>query len=258
MLIDTHAHTYEEDFFSDIDLVVQNAENAGVSKVLLPNIDLDSIEKMNVLVSKYPNTFIPMMGLHPCYVKEGWESDLKQIKDTLYENPNRFCAVGEIGLDYHWDTSLVDAQKFCFQEQLEWSAELKKPVSIHTRKSLFDVISVLKKNKEKQLQGVIHCFSGSLEEAKQVLDLGFYLGIGGVVTFKNAGVAEVIKEIDLKYLVLETDAPYLAPAPHRGKRNENSYVRIIAEKIAEIKDVSLEEVSNVTTQNACNLFGISI
>jgi TatD DNase family protein len=248
-MIDTHAHAYDADLMKDYDGFVARAKTNGVSKILLPNIDLDSVQPLKALVEKDPNYFVGMMGLHPCYVKENWEADLANIKEELFQNTDQYCAVGEIGLDYHWDTTFVEEQKSAFRIQIEWALELKKPINVHTRKSLDEALDIIKSYKGKSLTGIIHCFSGSMEQAKRIIDLGFLMGIGGVVTYKNAGVAEVVKEIPMEYVVLETDSPYLAPVPYRGKTNEPSYIKYAAEKIAELKGISLDEVVNMTSEN---------
>ena len=255
-LIDTHAHAYDPDLTAIYGEWTERASNNQLSKILLPNIDIESIAQMYELVDKDPTRCVPMMGLHPCSVKANYEDVLSQIKGELYSKKYPFCAVGEIGLDYHWDTTFIEEQKSAFKMQIEWAIDLNIPIAVHTRKSLDEAIHIIKTYRTQKLKGVIHCFGGSLQQANQIIDLGFYMGIGGVITYKNAGLAEIVKDIDLKHLVLETDAPYLTPVPHRGKLNEPSYVKYVAEKIAEIKGLSLEEVAAQTTENARNLFSI--
>ncbi len=255
-IIDTHAHAYDPDLESVYDAWVDRANKNHVEKILLPNIDIPSIQQMYDLVDKNPHQFIPMMGLHPCSVKGDYMEVLDEIKGELYSKKYTFCAVGEIGLDYHWDLDFVEEQKHAFNTQIQWAIDLNIPIAVHTRKSLDEAIHIIKSYKSTNLRGVIHCFGGSIQQAEQIIHLGFYLGIGGVITYKNAGLAEVIKHIDIKHLVLETDSPYLTPVPHRGKQNEPSYIKLVAEKIAEIKGITLEEVASITTTNAQKLFSL--
>jgi TatD DNase family protein len=254
ILIDTHTHLYDESFEADQDQMIQRASDAGVSKMFLPNCDSETIKAMLTLEEKFPTQCYAMMGLHPTYVKENFRQELANMH-TWFEK-RTFVAVGEIGLDYYWDKTFIAQQKEAFQLQIEWSLHHKIPIVIHTRDATLDTISIVKQYVKQGVKGVFHCFSGSYETAKQIIDMGFYLGIGGVLTYKKAGLQEVAQQIDLKHLVLETDAPYLTPTPHRGKRNESAYTKIIAEKLAEIKNISLEEVASITTQNALELFQI--
>jgi TatD DNase family protein len=252
MLIDTHTHLYDEQFHPDLDLILQRALNAGVERMYLPNCDSGTIEAMLKVEQTYPNHCFAMMGLHPCYVKENVHDELAIVRQYLEKRP--FCAVGEIGLDYHWDKTFIAQQKEAFRMQIEWAIEFKIPIVIHNREATQDSIDIVKSYVPQGLRGVFHCFSGSYESAKQIIDCGFYLGIGGVLTYKNAGLQQVVREIDLSHLVLETDAPYLTPVPHRGKRNESSYVALVAQRLAELKELPLSEVRRVTTQNALTLF----
>lgn len=249
MLIDTHAHLYLEGFDSDRDKVLQNAVSAGVSHIVLPNIDQDSVLPMMKMVIEYPTICFPLIGIHPCSVKDDFENDLKFINDLLVKN--RFWGIGEIGLDYYWDKALIKEQIHAFEIQLDLAIEHQLPAIIHIRESFEDTWSILSKRDN---TGILHCYPGSLEQAKKVIDKGFLLGIGGVLTFKNAHLVDVIKGIDLKYIVLETDSPFLTPAPFRGKRNEPSYLVPIAQKIAEIKGVDFETVARITTENAKRIF----
>lgn len=253
MFIDTHTHLYDEKFDSDRAAMIQTAINAGVQKMYLPNCDSTTIEGMFAVENEFPNNCFAMMGLHPCYVKENVLDELKIVEQWLEKR--KFAAVGEIGLDYYWDKSFVHEQQKALRTQIELSLHYRLPIVIHTREATKDTIDIVKEFQSRGVRGVFHCFSGSLETAKQIIALGFYLGIGGVLTYKNAGLQEVIKQVDLKHLVLETDAPYLTPVPHRGKRNESAYVSLVALKLAELKEVDLEEVENITTENAIELFG---
>nr|MBP6315234.1 TatD family hydrolase [Chitinophagaceae bacterium] len=255
MYIDTHTHIYDEKFDLDRSDMIQKAIDAGVEKMYLPNCDSTTIEGMFAVEKEFPNNCFAMMGLHPCYVKEHVADELKIVEQWLSQR--KFAAVGEIGLDYYWDKTFVHEQKSAFRTQIEWSLQYNLPIVIHTRESTKDTIDIVKEYQSRGVRGVFHCFSGSLETAKQITDMGFYLGIGGVLTYKNAGLQEVIKHIDLKHIVLETDAPYLTPVPHRGKRNESAYVTLVAEKLAELKGVELVEVENITTENAQELFGVA-
>ncbi|MCI5055733.1 MAG: TatD family hydrolase, partial [Flavobacteriales bacterium] len=227
-----------------------------VEKFFLPNINKASFEAMMSLVERYPDHMYPMMGLHPCDVKEDFEQELDFVKEM--QNRHRFYGVGEMGIDLHWDLSFVEQQKEAFRIQVALAKELDLPVIIHARKALDLVFDLLDELNSDGLRGIFHCFDGSLEQAQRALGFqGFYLGIGGVVTFKNSGLKDVISAIDLEHLVLETDAPYLAPSPFRGKRNESSYIPNIADKLSEIKSVSIKEVARITTENAMNVFRIS-
>ncbi|HRH02698.1 MAG TPA: TatD family hydrolase [Bacteroidia bacterium] len=258
ILVDTHTHLYVEEFDNDRDQMIADAMHLGIQKFYLPNIDTSSIEPMKQLVQKYPANCFAMMGLHPCSVNENVDQELATIKKLLFAE--KYVAVGEIGIDLYWDKTFVAQQKQAFRTQIKWAIELKLPISIHCRNAFDEIYAIMREfcepNEVNALKGIFHCFSGNSEQAKKVIDLGFYLGIGGVVTFKNSGLDKVVKEIDLERIVLETDSPYLAPAPHRGKRNESGYIRIIAEKVAEIKNCSLEQVAEITTKNAQLIFGI--
>jgi TatD DNase family protein len=251
-LIDTHTHLYVEEFKSDINSVVERAENEGVEKFYLPAIDSSENESLLKLEKKFSGKMYAMAGLHPCSVKENFKIEIEKIQEQLSQR--EFAAIGETGLDFYWDTTFKKQQYENLHLHAQWAIEYKRPLVLHTRNAMQETIDVIKQYREKNLFGIFHCFSGSLQNAKDILDLGFLLGIGGVLTFKNSGLAEVIKEIDLKYLVLETDSPYLAPVPYRGKRNESSYLKYIVQKLAEIKNVSIEEVASKTTNNAENVF----
>jgi TatD DNase family protein len=255
-LIDTHAHCYSDSMLDKKSEWIERLKLNQISKVLLPNIDIASINQMHDLCDEYPNIFYQMMGLHPCDVKENYKQDLAIIYKYLSTNPDRYCGVGEIGLDYHWDLTYQSEQIEALKTQFEWAIEFDKAVSIHSRKANQDTIPLITEYSKKGLRGVMHCFSGSKQEAQKIIDCGFYLGIGGVLTFPKAGLQEVIKEIDLKHIVLETDSPYLAPVPYRGKPNEPSYLINIASCFANLKGISLEEVAEKTTENAKLIFNL--
>lgn len=252
-MIDTHSHLYSRKFQSDSAETTARAREV-LSHVFLPNIDLDSVDDMNALTASAPDFFFPMMGLHPCYVKADWREVLAKMEQEFADG--KYYGVGETGLDYHWDKTFVAEQKDSLRMQIEWAKDMDLPLILHCRESMDDVIELVKEGQDGRLKGIFHCFTGTTEQADQVKDLGFLMGIGGVVTFKNGGLAEILPHIDLKDLVLETDSPYLPPVPYRGKRNESSYIPIIARKLAEIKDVTLAEVDRVTSANAFGLFGV--
>jgi len=253
-LIDTHAHLYAEEFDEDRAEMLLRANNAGVNAILLPNIDGSSIEPMEKLAAQNPSC-IKMMGLHPTYVKENWEEELSIIQTKLFTDPNQYCAVGEIGMDLYWDKTFLEEQKEVFRRQLKWAKELNLPIAIHVRKAFDELFEVMDQEWTPALKGVFHCYTGSIEQVKKIMKYEqFYFGIGGVLTYKNAGLQEVIPHIPLNRLVLETDAPYLSPVPYRGKRNESSYVAEVAGKIVDILGISIDEVKEITSQNAIELF----
>ncbi len=252
-LIDTHCHMYLPEFEGDLLQVMQRAENEGINKFYLPAIDSTVTEAMLKLEDKFPGKCFAMMGVHPCSVKENYQEELDLAKGWLARR--RFSAVGEIGLDYYWDKTCIPQQKLAFHQQVEWALQYKLPIVIHSRDSMDDCISIVQEHQQGNLRGIFHCFTGSYEQALKIIDTGFYLGIGGMLTYKNAGMPAVLDKIPLEHMVLETDAPYLTPVPFRGKRNESSYLKYIAEKLAMVKGVSLEEIAQVTTRNAQNIFG---
>jgi TatD DNase family protein len=257
ILIDTHAHLYLDEFDTDREAVIQNAIRSGVKQILCPNIDSESLSALDTLCESYPGYCLPMMGLHPTSVKENYKDELEIIRKRLFESPKEhYIAVGEIGIDLYWDKTFLLQQQEVLELQLEWALSKKLPVAIHSRDSFDAIMEVLKKFTS--LTGVFHCFSGNVEQAEQVVSKGFLLGIGGVVTFKNAGLDKVVEATDLSNIVLETDAPYLAPMPFRGKRNESAYVSLVAQKIAQIKDVSYTEVCEITSGNAIKLFNLAV
>lgn len=253
-LTDTHTHLYAKEFENDLPALLQQANALGVERFFMPNIDNHSIAGMLELEKTYPGKCFPMMGLHPCSVKENRKSEMLIVEEWLAKR--KFAAVGEMGIDLFWDKTFLEEQKMAFIQQVELANHYKLPIVIHTRDSFDVVIDLLKSTRKEAPAGIFHCFTGNAEQAKQVIDMGFYIGIGGVVTFKNGGLDKTILEIDLKNIVLETDAPYLAPVPYRGKRNEPSYILKVAEKISELKNCSLEEVARVTTENSRKVFGM--
>lgn len=252
-MIDTHTHLYVPEFSIDEDLVVSRAEAAGISAAYLPAIDSETHEAMLAFEARYPNWARAMMGLHPCSVQADYQEELDVVEGWLQQR--RFAAIGEIGLDHYWDKTYVDEQEEAFRVQMEWAISYDYPIVIHTRNAMQETINLVKEYTPRGLRGIFHCFSGSKESAREIIRAGFYLGIGGVVTYPKAGLAEVLKEIDAAHLVLETDAPYLTPVPYRGKRNETSYLGIILHKLAEIYDRPPEEIDAITTANAQNIFG---
>jgi TatD DNase family protein len=252
ILTDTHCHLYSEEFTGDIELVMQRASAEGVQKFYLPAIDSTAIDAMLALEIAYPGKCIAMMGLHPCYVKENFQNELDIVSGWLAKR--KFAAVGEIGLDHYWDKTFVKEQEEAFRVQIEWSLQYDLPIVIHTRNAMQETINIVKEYVPRGIRGIFHCFSGSTESAKEIIKAGFYLGIGGVLTYKKAGLAEVLQDIDLQHLVLETDAPYLTPVPFRGKRNESAYLKYIAGFLAQLKNTSVEEVAAITTANAQKIF----
>lgn len=250
--IDSHTHLYLPDFKEDIDGIIANAKRNEVEQVYLPAIDSETHEDLLNLVQKDARFFRPMMGVHPCSVKEHYKEELT-IAENYLNSRNNWSAVGEIGLDFYWDVSFREQQIEAFHIQIEWAIAKNLPIVIHSRKSTYECIEIVKQYKGK-LRGIFHCFSGSLEEANEIVKLDFLLGIGGVVTYKNAGLKQVIPKIDLKHIVLETDSPYLTPVPYRGKRNESAYIRLVADEIALLTNKPLLEIADITTQNALTLF----
>jgi len=252
LFVDTHTHLFVEQFDTDRKEMVERAIAHKVDKMLLPNIDSNTIDAMLSLEDQFPLHCHAMMGLHPCSVNQDFESELKIVEKWL--DKREFCAVGEMGLDLHWDKTFYEQQKKAFLQQCEWAFDLKIPVVIHSRKATQEAIDLLMSMGARRPMGVFHCFGGTLEEARQIMDMGFYMGIGGVVTFKNGGLKEILTDIPLNSIVLETDSPYLAPTPFRGKRNESGYIRQIASSIASIYQTDEEKIAEVTTANAKNLF----
>lgn len=250
--IDTHAHIYLEEFNTDLNDLLQNAKNQFVEKIFMPNIDSSSIDDVHRVEELFPNQCYAMMGLHPCYVKENYEQELKIVEEWIAKR--KYAAIGEIGIDLYWDKSTKTEQEIAFRRQIKWAGELGIPFVIHSRDSLDLTIDIVTELQKGQLTGIFHCFNGDAEQAKKIADVGFLMGIGGVATFKKAGVDKTVAQIDLEHLVLETDAPYLAPTPYRGKQNKPEYIPIIADKISDVQEISVEKVAKTTTENALNLF----
>ncbi|HRG03793.1 MAG: TatD family deoxyribonuclease [Bacteroidia bacterium] len=252
-MIDTHSHIYSEEFDADRDEVILRAQHAGVTKIILPNVDSDSLPRLLKLEARYPDYCYAAVGLHPESVKENYQKELDVIREELERR--RYIAVGEIGIDLYWDKTYQTEQILAFQTQVEWAIEFNLPVIIHVRNSHNETIQALKPYAGKGLKGIFHCFGGTPEEAAEIFSLGdFKLGIGGVVTFKNSGLAASLMHIPPENLVLETDSPYLTPAPFRGKRNESAYTVLVAEKLAQVYDMSVGEIDRITTENACSVF----
>ena len=254
--IDTHSHLYSSQFDEDRTQAINDAISAGVSTILLPNISSEYTKGMLKLCDEFPENCFPMMGLHPCDVNEdNIDAELLHVEQELAKG--KYIAVGEIGLDLYWDKTKLEVQKKAFIHQIELAKKHKLPIAIHVRDSFAEAIEIIEKLNDENLRGVFHCFTGSVEDAQKVINLGnFYLGIGGVLTFKNSGLDKTIAEIELQHLILETDAPYLAPTPFRGKRNESKYIVNIAEKLAEVQQIEIEDVAKITTLNAKKLFGL--
>lgn len=254
MLIDTHSHIYLEDYNHDIDEVMRNAYQNDVKKIILPNIDTGSVKRLLDLSNSYPHLCFPLIGLHPTSVTADYKEELTAVEYWLEKH--KFYGIGEIGIDLFWENKFIQEQKEVFRYQLKLAKNKNIPVVIHVRNSFSEVYDIVSEEQDGSLRGIFHCFSGNETEAEKIIGLGFLLGIGGVVTFKNSNLSEVLKKIDLKHVVLETDSPYLAPVPKRGMRNESSYLVYIAQKIAEIYNVPVEQVADNTTANARSLFGI--
>ena len=252
MLIETHAHLYSTDFSEDVDQVILRAKQAGIAKILMPNIDSQSIEPMLGIEKTYPNFCLPMIGLHPCSVSDNYESELAKVYFWLKKR--KFIAIGEIGTDLYWDQTFWIEQQKAFLQQCQWALDYDLPIAIHSRASIAETIDLIKPYALKGLKGVFHCFSGSIAQAIEIKKLGFYLGIGGVLTFKNGGLSGLMTGIGMDQIILETDSPYLAPKPFRGKRNEPSYLTHIVRELSSCLDMSIAEISQMTTQHAKTLF----
>lgn len=255
-LTDTHTHLYLNAFDTDRKEVVEQAINQGVKYMLLPNIDGSSIEGMLQLCEEFPNNCFPMMGLHPTSVKENFNEELDLVEHWLKKK--KFIAIGETGIDLYWDKTFYEEQETVFSRQLELAKEYKVPIVIHMRDSFEETYRIVEKYAAPDLTGVFHCFTGNEEQAKKIIDLNFKLGIGGVVTFKNSGLADVVRNIDLTHIMLETDSPFLAPMPFRGKRNESSYIKLVAQKLAAIKQTTVDEIAEITSANAMELFNLEM
>jgi TatD DNase family protein len=252
MLIDTHCHLYLPEFDADRAAMIQRARDKGIDRFYLPAIDSSVISSMMELEESCPGCY-PMMGLHPCSVKENYQDELQIVAGWLAKR--KFVAIGEIGLDFYWDTTFTEQQYAAFRFQMELALKYSLPIVIHSRNAIRECIDTVKPFAAKGLKGIFHCFGDSIELAREIISMDFFLGIGGVITYKKSGLADVIKEISLDHIVLETDAPYLTPVPFRGKRNESSYISYVAEKIAEVKNITVAEVSDNTSANARNIFG---
>jgi TatD DNase family protein len=257
MYIDSHTHLYSDQFAEDRSETIQRSLDAGVEKFLLPNIDLDSVEGMYQLEKEFPKNCFAMMGLHPCSVTKDFKEDLAKIKKELFSR--KFVALGEIGIDLYWNKSLLDEQIEAFKTQVEWAKELNLPIVIHARDSFQEIFSVLDELADDSLRGIFHCFTGTLVEIEKIRSYkNFLFGIGGVLTFKKSGLDEVVKNLRLEEIILETDSPYLAPHPFRGKRNESAYIPIIAEKLSDIFETSIENIAEITTKNVENHFNFDL
>jgi len=254
MLIDTHTHLYDDRLTeSKQDEMIQRALDAGVKKMYMPNCDQHTIPGMMRIAERFQNECHPMMGLHPTYVKDDFQQELDIVRNWLEKSP--FAAVGEIGLDYYWDQTFKEQQKHCFSQQIDWALEFNLPIVIHSRDSMIDCLEIVKSKQNGNLRGIFHCFSGNMEDAQKVIDLGFLLGIGGVITYKsNKDLQDLIQKVTLNSFVLETDAPYLSPVPFRGKRNESSHIQYVAEKVAELREMSIADLAKATSANAEKLF----
>ncbi len=254
LLTDTHTHQYYEQDLVKREEQMQRCFANGVNRLFLPNVDVASIAMIDEMVQLYPENCFAMMGLHPCDVKEGYQPVLEQMYDSIAER--KIYAIGEIGIDLHWDKTTLAIQQDAFRQQIAWAKDLDLPFVIHCREAFDEVFEVLEETKHDKMRGIFHCFTGDVAQAEQAIALGFYLGIGGVVTYKKAGLDEVLKQVPLANLVLETDSPYLAPVPFRGKPNESSYLVHVAQKVADIYNIGLHEVAEITTENSKKIFGV--
>ncbi len=254
LLTDTHTHIYYHAGTTKLQENLQRCFDNDIQRLFLPNVNSASIKPVFDTAAAYPDHCFPMLGLHPCDVKENYVEELEIIRKSL--ETYKVYAIGEIGLDLYWDKSTLEIQKKAFKTQVQWAKELNLPIDIHCREAFTELFELLEELHDDKLFGILHCFTGSLEQANRAIELGFALGIGGVVTFKKAGLDQVVKEIDLKHIVLETDAPYLAPVPFRGKENESSYLTYIAQKVADLHQISIEKVAEITTENSKRIFGI--
>lgn len=255
MLIDSHTHIYLDDFQEDFEAMIERARQAGVKHYLLPNIDVDSISALHKVADRLPDHAHPMMGLHPCSVKDDFKQQLEVVEQHLFKPVRQYCAVGEIGIDLYWDKTTLDMQVEAFERQINWAKALNLPIVIHVRDAFEETFEVVDRMHDERLRGVFHCFSGTREQAQHIMDYKtFKMGIGGVLTFKNGKVDRFISEIDPSFLILETDAPYLAPVPHRGKRNEPAYAALVAAKLAVCYGMDQSELAAITTKNCEDLF----
>jgi TatD DNase family protein len=254
MITDTHTHLYSEQFDEDRKEMISRAKNAGITRFFIPAIDASYTQRMLDLEQENPKDIFLMMGLHPTSVKENYKEELAHVKEWI--DKRNFIAIGEIGIDLYWDKSFLPQQQEAFRTQIKWAKEKKLPIVIHCRDAFDEIFEVLESEKGEDLRGIFHCFTGTLEQAKQAISYNMKLGIGGVVTFKNGKIDKFLNQIDLKHIVLETDAPYLAPTPYRGKRNESSYITNVIDKLVDIYDLNFQEISEITTQNSRDIFGV--
>jgi len=254
MITDTHTHLYSEQFDEDRKEMISRAKNAGITRFFIPAIDASYTQRMLDLEQENPNDVFLMMGLHPTSVKENYKEELAHVKEWI--DKRNFIAIGEIGIDLYWDKSFLWQQQEAFRTQIKWAKEKKLPIVIHCRDAFDEIFEVLESEKGEDLRGIFHCFTGTLEQAKQAISYNMKLGIGGVVTFKNGKIDKFLNQIDLKHIVLETDAPYLAPTPYRGKRNESSYITNVIDKLVDIYDLTFQEIAEITTQNSRDIFGV--
>lgn len=253
-LIETHAHIYSEKFENDVAECIKRAKGAGVERIYMPNVDSQSIGRMLNMEEQYPNYCVPMMGVHPCSIAEDYKKELAIAEEWFSKRD--FVAVGEIGMDLYWDKTFKAQQEDAFRIQCQWAIEKDIPIIIHSRESTLEVLGIIESIANEKLRGIFHCFSGSVEEANRIIDLGFYIGIGGVVTYKNGGLDKVVPHIPLEKIVLETDCPYLPPVPHRGKRNEVSFINLVAEKIGDLHHLPVGKIAEITTANAEKIFQV--
>jgi TatD DNase family protein len=251
---DTHTHLYYETDPAKRGALIERCLENNITRLFLPNVDSSSIPLVMEMVEKFPQYCFPMLGLHPCDVKENFKDELNGIFNSM--GSTRIYAIGEIGIDLYWEKSTLTQQQEAFREQISWAKDLNLPIVIHCRDAFDEVYEILLEERDEKLRGIFHCFIGTVEQARKIIDLGFFLGIGGVVTYKNSGLDKVVSEIELKDIVLETDSPYLTPVPYRGKPNESSYLIYIAQKLADIFDVSIEEVARITTENSKKIFSV--
>jgi len=254
VLTDTHTHLYYETDGTKRAELIQRCNNNNITRLFLPNVDASSVPQVFELTAAYPANCFPMLGLHPCSVKANWEEELNTIMNA--HGDHKIYAIGEIGIDLYWDKTFLTEQILAFKKQIAWAKSLKLPIVIHCRDAFDEVYNVLLEEQSDDLRGIFHCFGGTLEQAEKVIALGFYLGIGGIITYKNAGLDKILPQIDLKHIVLETDSPYLTPVPYRGKPNESSYLIYVAQKVAELYQKPIETVAEITTANSIQVFGV--
>jgi len=256
IFIDSHTHLYLENFDDDRSQVMENAISSGIKYMLLPAIDISTFEQMKLLTNAYPENCFPMIGVHPTSVKENYLEELDLVETELEKGG--YCAIGEIGIDLYWDKTFAEQQRIAFRHQLQLAKKYNLAVAIHNRDSFDDVYEIVKDEQDGNLKGVFHCFTGNLEDAKKIMEVGFHMGIGGIVTFKNSGQDKIVKDIPMESILLETDSPFLTPTPYRGKRNESAYIKLIAKKIAEVKNIEIEQIAETTTNNCIALFGLKL